>query len=476
MRRARARYQRVLAAAANDPALQEVLRTYQDDIQAGHDAEARGIAGWDAWRDQVAVVREHTVAHLDYYLEQFARQVERHGGQVSFAADAAEACRIVGDVAADAGAGLVVKSKSMVSEEVGLNRALQARGMEVAETDLGEYILQLADERPAHIVGPALHKSLQDVTELFSKEAGRRLNSEPDELAAFARQALREKFLAADVGISGCNFGVASTGAVVLVTSEGNGRMATSLPRTHIVLMGLERLVPDWQSLDSLLTVLPRAGVGGAITTYVSGITGPRRAGDADGPERLHVVVLDNGRADLLGGPYESMLHCIRCGACLDFCPVFRHVGGHSYGPVYSGPMGAVLTPLLLGLEEWADLPYLCSLCGACEEVCSARIPLTRLILSLRRDAVEAGLVPLEWRLGMQAFAAVTERPRAYGAALRGAGRAVDALTRHEIKPPDAILRPWTASRELPLPARRPFGDWWAGRQALGCPGPEGRP
>ncbi len=464
VRRTRAEYQRALAEVVGDSRLQQVIRSYQDDIQAGHDEQARGLVGWDAWRDQVSAVRAHSVRHLDFYVDQFVRRVETHGGRVAFAADAAEACRIVAEIAVDAGAGLVVKSKSMVSEEVGLNGALETLGVEVVETDLGEYIIQLAGERPAHIVGPALHKTIEDVAELFSEEAGRQLCNDPDELAAFARESLRRKFLAADVGISGCNFGVASTGTIVLVTSEGNGRLVTSVPRKHIVLMGLERIVPDWQSLDCLLTVLPRAGVGGAITTYVSAITGPRRPADADGPEELHVVVVDNGRSGLLGGPHESILHCIRCGACLDFCPVFRHIGGHSYGPVYSGPMGAVLSPLLLGLEQWADLPYVCSLCGACDEVCSARIPLTRLILELRREAVEGRFMSPGWRLGMQAFAAAASHPRMYHLGMDVVGRAAAVLDRRGIMPPESLLRSWTSSKALPMPAARSFTRWWKKR------------
>lgn len=473
-------YQALVGRAVADPILRTVLRSYQDDIQAGYEAETRAIGGWDAWRDQVAAVRRHTVAHLDYYLEQFTDAVEGLGGSLTYAADADEARRQIAEIVLGAGARMIVKSKSMMTEEIGLNPSLESLGIEVVETDLGEYIIQLAGERPAHIVGPALLKTVEDIAELFSKVAGRPLGTDPDVLAAFARKALREKFLLADVGISGCNFGVAATGSVILVTSEGNGRMTTSLPKTHIVVMGLERLVPDWESLDCLLTVLPRAGVGGAITTYVSAITGPRRPGDADGPENLHVVVVDNGRSQLLGGEYEAILQCVRCGACLDFCPVFRHIGGHSYGPVYSGPMGAVLTPLLGGLEEWGHLPFACSLCGACDEICSARIPLTRLLLRLRQDVVATGLSPKSWDFGFRAFSEVSRHPQAYRFAMRAVNTAARVMNKGgRARLPVGPLKSWTATRDLPQDPRGDFLRWWQqrdGRAASPGHGDEGMP
>ncbi len=408
------------------------MRDYQDEIQPyARQLTTDGLPQWDAWRDRVRDVRAHTVRNLDRYLEEFAGNVARHGGRVFVAATAAEATAYVVGVARAHDVRLAVKSKTMLGEEIGLNAALEAAGVRVVETDLGEYIIQMAGERPAHITGPCLHMSLEEVRALFSRLAGRELPPEPEALTAYARTVLRGQFLSAGMGISGCNFGVASSGSVVLVTNEGNGRLVTSVPPVHVVVMGMERLVPDWGSLDAVLTALPRAGVCGPSTAYITAITGPRRAGETDGPEEMHVVIVDNGRSALLGTEYESALRCIRCGSCIDHCPVWRHIGGQAYGSPYSGPIGAVITPLLGGPGAWPELPFASSLCGACEEVCPARIPLPDLLLGLRGDVVREVRQPAGWRLGMRAFAAVTERPRAFGSAAAGGRR----VARHGAPP-----------------------------------------
>ena len=455
--------------ALGDDGLQTVIADGQDYMQALI-APARAQPDWPLALDEIARVRAATLAHLDRYVEQFASNVEAAGGHVFFAADAAEARRHVVGLAERRGARLVVKSKSMVTEEIGLNPALEAAGVEVVETDLGEFIVQLAGERPFHIVAPAIHKSLEQIRALFSKAAGHDVGGDAEAMTRYARGVLREKFFAADMGISGANFGVAATGSVVLVTNEGNGRMATTLPRSHVVVMGAERLVPTFADLEAILKVLPRAGVGLRCTTYVTAITGPRREGELDGPEELHVVIVDNGRSRILGSRYEQVLSCIRCGACLDVCPVYRKIGGHAYDAVYSGPIGAVLSPLLDGLACHVELPFASSLCGACSEVCSARIPLAELIRELREDAVEQGLVAPSWGAGFAGFAALARRPRlwgalealalpllrlmaAAGAALRGRGP----------------LGAWTRGREFPHPERGSFRALW--RRATAPPG-----
>ncbi len=475
--------------ALDDKALQRVLRDGQDYVQALI-APARAAPDWPAALDEVARVRGATLAHLDRYVEQFASNVERAGGQVFFAADSAEARRHVVGLAQRQGARLIVKSKSMVTEEIGLNAALEAAGVEVVETDLGEFIVQLAHERPFHILKPAIHMPLEKIRRLFSAAAGRDVGTDPQAMTRYARGVLREKFLAADIGISGCNFGVADTGSVVLVTNEGNGRMATTLPRTHVVVMGVERLVPSFADLEAILTVLPRAGVGVRATTYVTAITGPRRAGEADGPQELHVMIVDNGRSGILGGKYEQVLSCIRCGACLDVCPVYRKIGGHAYDAVYTGPIGAVLSPLLDGLECHPELPFASSLCGACTEVCSARIPLAELIRELREDAVGQGLVSPAWGVGFAGFAAVADRPRLWGALevlalpLLRLSSAGGALLRGR-----GPLGAWTRDREFPVPEWPSFRALWRRRRAWrrrgggrgglggrGDPGGRGRP
>ena len=283
---------------------------------------------------------------------------------------------------------------------------------------------------------------------------------------SFARQALREKFLAADMGISGCNFGVASTGTIVLVTNEGNGRMTTTLPRTHVVVMGMERLVPDLESLEPILTVLPWAGAGERITSYITAINGPRRDGDRDGPEELHVVIVDNGRSAILGSPYQKILHCIRCGACLDVCPVYRKIGGHAYDSVYPGPIGAVLSPLLDGRERHAELPFASSLCGACSEVCSARIPLADYLLQLRAEAVETGMGSKLWSAGLRGFAEVTRRPRVWSWAERAGELVLRPFARRGwVQKGPGPLGVWTRTREFPALARRSFRRTWQRRE-----------
>ena len=461
------RFETIVRSTVDDEGLQRWLADYQVVAQGWHDRALGELDDAEAWRDAVAAVRRHTIDHLDLYLAEFADNVERNGGHVFFAATAEEARDYIVELARRQGARRVVKAKSMVTEEIGLNPALESIGAEVAETDLGEFIIQLSGEKPYHITGPALHKTLPQIRELFSQAAGKELPGDVEALAAFARRTLRDRFLGADLGISGVNFGVASTGTIVLVTNEGNGRMCTTLPRTHVAVMGMERLIPDWASLEPVLTMLPRAGTGERMTTYVSAITGPRRQGDVDGPEELHVVIVDNGRSRILGTKYRPVLTCIRCGCCADFCPVYRTMGGYAYESVYTGPIGAVLTPLLDGLDGHDHLPYASSLCGACQAACPARVPLADLLLELRADVVAAGRDGPGWRLGLWGFVELSAHRRPWDLALRAAGKLAPlVIHRGRLVAAPRVVRAWTDARDLPTPARRSFARLWAQRSA----------
>ena len=337
----------------------------------------------------------------------------------------------------------------MATEEIGLNGALEAVGVRVVETDLGEYILQLAGEHPVHIVAPAIEKTKEDVAELLSRVDGKPVPAELEELARAARRQLRETFLAADVGITGANFGVCDTGSVVLVTNEGNGRLVSSLPRVHVALIGIERLVASLADLAVLLKLLGRSGTGQRLTTYTTVISGPRREGEEDGPDELHVVILDNGRTKLVGGRYREMLACIRCGACLNVCPVYRRTGGAAYGPVYSGPMGAVLVPLLAELERAPDLPHASSLCGACTDACPVKIPLHELLLELRRDLVDEGVASWWERLAFRLWSYAWSSPVGYRVSTRLArvGQPLAGVA--------GPGRTWRKGRRLPKLGRR---------------------
>ena len=460
--RQRAAHLAEIERTLGDPVLQQTIRTRQDNRCALQQQAIAELPDWPDWKEAVADLRGHTLAHLDRYMEQFADNLERRGGQIFFAADAAEACDYVVRLAHAKEASLIVKAKSMLSEEICLNPALAAAGVQAIETDLGEFIIQLAHERPFHILGPASHKTLEQICELFRELTPEYLPPEPQALAAFARRYLREKFLSAEIGITGCNFAVASEGAIVLVTNEGNGRLCSTLPPTHVVLMGIERLVPDLSGLEPLLTVLPRSANGLRATTYMQIISGPRRSDREDGPRELHVVIVDNGRSRILGTTYRPILHCIRCGACLDNCPVYRNIGGHAYGAVYSGPIGAVLTPLLEGLDLYAHLPSASTLCGACNDVCSARIPLTDLLLDLRRHVIAQRLSGRGWELGMRSFAEITRHPNLWRAAVRLAHLALKPWVREGfIRRGLGPLRRWTAGRDFPAVPPRSFRALW---------------
>lgn len=413
-------------------------------------------------RDRARVIRLHSLRHLDRLLGQFADQVTALGGTVHFAADADEANRIVAEILQQSDSRLVVKSKSMVSEEIELNHHLEEVGVEVVETDLGEFIVQLAGDTPSHIIAPVLHMTRQDIGALFSEKLGVEYTDDPTELNEIARAHLREIFLSADAGISGVNMAIAETGSVVLVTNEGNGRLTTTAPRVHIALMGMERIVSSWEDAAVVLEVLARSATGQRLSVYTSVITGPRREGDPDGPEETHVVVIDNGRSEILGGPTAEILACIRCGACLNVCPIFRAVGGHAYGTVYSGPVGSIVTPGLHGMEPWWELPYASTMCGACEEVCPIRIQIPSMLLQLRERAASEGRLPGWLNRGMSRYARTTTDPRKWRRATKWASRLSAPLASggwlRRIPGPG---RGWTKYRDLPRPASESFSEWW---------------
>ncbi len=386
------RFREIARGKLGDSHTQAALGLATDRLRTNRVAAWAELPDLEALRERARSIRMEVIDDLDGHIARFTAALEARGGHVHFARTAADASSYVTEVCRRRGATLAAKSKSMATEEIGLNEALEAAGVRPVETDLGEYILQLAGEHPVHIIAPAIEKTAEQVAELLSRAGGEPVPPELEALTQAARKQLRETFLQADVGITGANFGVSETGSVCLVTNEGNARLVSSIPKVHVAIMGMERLVPTTADLAVLLKLLARSATGQKLTAYTTLLTGPRRVGEEDGPEELHVVILDNGRSNLLHGRYREMLACIRCGACLNVCPVYRKAGGGAYGPVYSGPMGAVLVPLLVGLERAPSLPHASSLCGACTDACPVKIPLHELLLDLRRDLVSEGI------------------------------------------------------------------------------------
>src|ERR1051325_7331131 len=377
-------------AALADVQLRGALKNATSLFGQRRKEAAASLPNWEDLRSQARAIKDEVLSHLDRYLEEFVQNAENRGAMVHWARDAAEANQIICGLAIARAARIVVKSKSMTTEETHLNDALEAAGMQVVETDLGEYIIQLADEPPSHIIAPAIHKTRGQIAELFTAELGMPPTDDIVKLTATARTTLRNRFATADIGISGVNFAIAETGTIVIVENEGNVRSTTSLPRVHIAVMGIEKVIPRFADLDVFLKLLPRSGTGQRLTTYQSFITGTKQTPEGEGPEELHIVLLDNGRSRMLAHPVtRQSLACIRCGACLNACPVYQQVGGHAYGSVYPGPIGAVITPQLMGIEKTSQLPFASSLCGACREVCPVKIDIPRLLLHLRAEIVE---------------------------------------------------------------------------------------
>ena len=458
-------------AALADPQLQRALASVAPGLAARRGAARAGLPEFEALRERGREIKDHTLAHLDLYLEAFELKAGEAGSLVHFAPTAADARDIILEICRNAGARVVTKGKSMISEEIGLNACLEAGGMEVVETDLGEYLIQIRGETPSHIIAPAIHLTQDqveaDFRRLHTKLPADRQLIEPSQLVGEARQILREKFLAADVGITGANFLIAETGSSVIVTNEGNGDLTQSLPKVHIVLASIEKMVPTLEDVNTLIRLLARSATGQEISTYTTFSTGPRRPGDPDGPEACHVVILDSGRSELLGTAFREVLRCIRCGACMNHCPVYGAIGGHAYGWVYPGPIGSVLTPALIGVHKARHLPNASTFCGRCEEVCPMKIPLPGLMRRWRDAEFEAGDTSLPYRLGLKAWAAVAKRPRLYHALMRMIMPVVGALGRRRGSfrwlP---LARGWTKHRDLAAPQGRTFQALWTDTKA----------
>jgi L-lactate dehydrogenase complex protein LldF len=425
---------------------------------------------FEALREEGRAIKDHTLAHLDFYLELFEHNVVAAGGKVHWARDAAEAREAVLQICRSVGAKTVTKGKSMVAEEIGLNEHLAQNGITPVETDLGEYIIQLRHEPPSHIIAPAIHLVKEQVADTFRAAHAslppERPLGEARQLCDEARAVLRPQFLAADVGITGANFLLAETGSSIIVTNEGNGDLTQILPRVHIVLASLEKVVPSFEDAATLLRLLARSATGQEFSSYTTVSTGPRRPGDRDGPEQYHVVLLDNGRSALLGGEFQDMLRCIRCAACLNHCPVYGAIGGHAYGWVYPGPMGAVLTPGLIGIAEAGHLPNASTFCGRCESVCPVKIPLPKMMRHWREREFAARLAPRSARAGLGLWAWVARRPALYhalaGLASRALGWAGRERGRFRALP---LAGGWTRVRDMPAPEGRSFHSLWAERQ-----------
>lgn len=458
-------------AALADGQLQKALGNVRTNFIAKRAAVADRLPEFEALRDQARDLRDHVLAHLDVYLEAYERKVIESGGHVHWARTAEEASRIIVDLAKSRGARSVAKGKSMVSEEIGLNAALERAGIKAVETDLGEYIIQLRGEAPSHIIAPAVHLNQEDVEAEFRRvhtwlPKDRDL-SEPESLLAEARAELRAKFLAADIGVTGANFLVAETGTSIIVTNEGNGDLSQILPRVHVVVASIEKIVPTLEDAAGLLRVLARSATGQEMSVYTTLSTGPRRADDLDGPQEYHVVLVDNGRSNMLGSEFEEMLRCIRCGACMNHCPVYHAVGGHAYGWVYPGPMGAVLTPSLIGVDKAGHLPNASTFCGRCESVCPVRIPLPKLMRHWREREFERHLSPAVSRAGLGLWAFFARRPALYrfvtGLTMRALAWAARGKGRFKSLP---LASGWTAQRDLPAPQGQTFQAQWKAQQA----------
>ncbi|MSP12600.1 MAG: iron-sulfur cluster-binding protein [Chloroflexi bacterium] len=466
-------FDRRVDKALHDPNLQLALGKSSDRFLSAREqalAEfGREFYSSEALRDRGRQIRQDVLDHLDAYLPKLSDAAQRNGTQVHWAITAADATRIVIDIAQSHGVTMVAKSKSMVTEEMDLNHALEAAGIEPVETDLGEWIVQLAGETPSHIIAPAVHKTKAQIVELFEHTLQRKIPDDIPAMTALAREALRPKFLQAGMGLSGVNFAIAETGTLVTVSNEGNARLVTTVPKIHVAVMGIEKVCPTWDDFAVLIQLLPRSATGQKLSTYTHFISGPRRPGEPDGPDEVHLIIVDNGRSALLGTAFEESLMCIRCGACLNACPVYRQIGGHAYGGVYSGPIGAVQTPLLQGFEHFRELPHASTLCGACLDACPVKIDIPRMLLDLRTEEAEkgegfAGKARAPWLERLVFFL--------FGYFLRFAWlyRVGSRLGYWLMRPfarngrarwlPFPVSR-WTKNRDFPAMAARPFHARW---------------
>jgi L-lactate dehydrogenase complex protein LldF len=458
------------ARALADSTLQSALSLAKPRFVDKRRKAVARLPEFDALRDAARAIKDHTLAHLDLYLEAYESKVREQGGAIHWAATADEARNIIVDLCRRFKARTVTKGKSMIAEEIDLNRALEDAGITPIETDLGEYIIQLRGERPSHIIAPAVHLTKTEVEREFRRAHAHlpdsRNLSEITAIVGEAREVLREKYASADVGITGANYLVAETGTSIIVTNEGNGDLTQILPRAHIVVTSIEKLVPTLEDVTTILRILARSATGQEFSAYTTLSTGPRRKGDPDGPGEYHVVLLDNGRSRMLGGDFQDMLRCIRCGACMNHCPVYLSVGGHAYGWVYPGPMGAVLTPGLIGVDNSALLPNASTFCGRCEEVCPMRIPLPKMMRHWREREFARHLAPAMQRSGLKLWSFFATRPWAYRLASRLAHRGLRliAMGRGSLRSVP-FAGAWTRHRDFPAPESKTFHEMWKERQ-----------
>ncbi|AGH38580.1 Lactate utilization protein B [Bibersteinia trehalosi USDA-ARS-USMARC-188] len=449
----------------NNAGVRKALVKAQETIGANRQRMVDELGNWEEWRDDAKAIRNHVLANLDAYLYQLSEKVTQNGGKVFFAETAEDATNYIKQVAKEKNAKKIVKSKSMVTEEIGMNHVLEAEGIKVVETDLGEYLLQIVGDKPSHIVVPAIHKDRYKIRQEMHDVLGYEGSETPEEMTAFVRQKIREDFLEADIGVSGCNFAVPETGSVCLVTNEGNLRMATTVPKTHIAVMGMERIAPTFQEVDVLITMLARSAVGAKLTAYNTWLTGPRLEGETDGPEEFHLVIVDNGRSKILESEFQEVLRCIRCGACLNTCPAYRQIGGHGYGSIYPGPIGSVISPLLGGYDEFKELPYACSLCTACNSVCPVKIPLAQLILKHREHIAQAGMTPAAERLSIFGFNFANSHPTIWKVGMKLGAKVAGKFIKNGKAPVNfGALGEWTKARDLPAAEGQSFREWFENR------------
>jgi L-lactate dehydrogenase complex protein LldF len=447
-----------------DPRHRRIIRAALGNYEMVRDQRQAAFQGWQGARQLAADTKREAVNHLDKYLEEFVSKIEARGTRVHWASTCAQAREIILQIVRDKQAGSVIKSKAMTSEEIHLNDALEHAGLKVVESDLGELIVQLRKETPYHIVFPSMHLTRGEISELFQRELGSAPTEDPEALTMIARRVLRKKYLTADIGITGANFAIAETGMISITENEGNARLTAALPKTMISLIGIEKILPKLSDLALFLPMLATMGTGQALTCYNTLYAGPRQPGESDGPDEWHVVLLDNRRTELLADVEQrDALHCIRCGACLNVCPIFRNVGGHTYGTTYSGPIGSVITPHLRGLQDWKHLSGASSLCGACTETCPVKIDLHHHLLQNRRNAVKGKPAFFE-RLAFRMFGLVASRPALWSLAKTAVrlSQPLQHLVKGTVVDP---ARAWTKTRDLPPLAAESFKDWWRNRK-----------
>ena len=459
-----------VAKALADPKLQFAMTETGPRFMAKRSKAREALPEFDALRDQARDIKDHVLDHLDIYLERYEAKVKESGGHVHWAPTAEDARAAILSICKRVGANSVTKGKSMISEEIDLNHCLAENGIQPVETDLGEYIIQLRNERPSHIIAPAVHLTRDQVEEDFRKahthlDPNRDLTEIPA-LVEEARAVLRQKYLEADVGITGANFLIAETGSSIIVTNEGNGDLTQTLPKVHIVIASIEKVVPTLEDASTILRVLARSATGQDFSNYTTLSTGGRREGDPDGPIEYHVVILDNGRSNVLGTEFQDMLRCIRCGACLNHCPVYNALGGHAYGWVYPGPIGSILTPALIGIEEARHLPNASTFCGRCEEVCPMRIPIPSMLRHWREKEFERHLQPRAMRWGLGLWAYFAKRPKLYRKATAIAARVLanQAYGKGRLKKVP-LAGGWTSVRDFPAPQGKTFQQLWKERR-----------